>query len=171
MELFFAFDLKNIHEKMIWGSENHIGLHLHSWTLSFLPVSCSWDSPTFLICNSKKFCQGKSIAFYFIYPLPEHLADCWENVSRSEKGSSLLLDLGEVSTCWGFPWFGLATLHLQVHRTTWSPSFISYMLLPAVFPTLSLHGYHARSPPRHHPRTCWMQFWHLVMHWVHSLSG
>lgn len=155
-----------------WGSENHVCLHMLSWTLKYFYQSAAFETaPHFSYNHSKKFCQGKSIARYLIYLLLEQLADCWGNVSRSEKGSSLLLDLGEVCTCWGFSWLGLATLHLQVHRATWSPSFISYMLLPVVFPTLSLHGYHARSSPCHHPRTCWVQFRHLVMHWLRSLSG
>lgn len=93
----------------------------------------------------------------------KRLADCRCNVGRAEKSSSLFLDLSEVSTGGRFPWVGFSALHLQVHGASRSLALIPHMLLPAVFPTISIDGHHARSPPCHHSRTCRLQLWYLVI--------
>ena len=73
-------------------------------------------------------------------------ADCWGDVCRAEKGSSLLLDLSEVSSSRGVPRFGFSALHLQVLRGLQSPAFVSYMLLQIVFPSISIEGSDERPP-------------------------
>ena len=98
----------------------------------------------------------------FTSSLWKTILGCWGNVRGTKEGSSVLLDICEVFTCWRFPWFGLTSLHLQVPRTRGSPSFISHMLSPAVLPTLSIYGCYARTSWSHYPRTHWLQLWYLV---------
>ncbi|KAH8485961.1 hypothetical protein H0E87_027414, partial [Populus deltoides] len=86
--------------------------------------------------------------------------DHWGNVTRSEKGSALLLDLSEYLPV---EVLGLASqLHLQVHRSLTIPPPSShtcfYRLCFPPYPSMAIMQDRLRP---HHSRTCWMQFWHL----------
>lgn len=64
--------------------------------------------------NDVKFraCQFTKLVLFVFEPSPQNCSDCWRNDGGAKEGSSLLLDLHEVSSSWRFPRFAFTALHL-----------------------------------------------------------